>query len=225
MKPLDISGKVFGSLTALYITDERDVSGSAVWVFQCACGNTHKVSGAAVKRGLRSAKNPDSPSCGCHKVRQARKDGFKHGYAISHPKLYAVYTAMIQRCHNPNSKGYASYGAKGVTVCEKWRIDPKSFFDWAIENGYKEGLHLDKDKKSGTTKTYSPETCQFLEPIENVQLGARRENYLNRPDIKITPTQFIEIQELYREGELTQRDIASMYGISQPTVWKVVNSD
>lgn len=36
-------------------------------------------------------------------------------------KLYNAWTAMIQRCCNPNSHNWKWYGAKGVTVCERWR--------------------------------------------------------------------------------------------------------
>lgn len=34
--------------------------------------------------------------------------------------LYAVWNAMTQRCHNPKHHKYPTYGARGITVCERW---------------------------------------------------------------------------------------------------------
>lgn len=34
---------------------------------------------------------------------------------------YTVWNAMIQRCHNPNDKGFRYYGSRGITVCARWR--------------------------------------------------------------------------------------------------------
>ena len=43
-----------------------------------------------------------------------------------------------------------------------------AFYDWAINNGYKKGLVLDKDiiclVKDIETMYYSPDTCQFVTP-------------------------------------------------------------
>jgi hypothetical protein len=36
-------------------------------------------------------------------------------------RLYWVWAAMIQRCHNPRNPGFKNYGGKGVAVCDRWR--------------------------------------------------------------------------------------------------------
>lgn len=49
----------------------------------------------------------------------------KHGYAYSgkpRPNIYRRWQHMIQRCHNPNDRDYARYGAKGTQVCDRWRF-------------------------------------------------------------------------------------------------------
>lgn len=49
----------------------------------------------------------------------------KHGYARrgnGRNYIYRRWQHMIQRCHNPNDKDYARYGAKGVYVCDRWRF-------------------------------------------------------------------------------------------------------
>lgn len=77
---------------------------------------------------------------------------------------------MIERCHNPSNASYPKYGGKGVYVCDEWRNDSKSFLDWAMQNSWAEGLHLDKDILSHTLQLpphYSPQTCQFVDPATN----------------------------------------------------------
>jgi len=81
-------------------------------------------------------------------------------------KLYIVWDNIISRCYNPKDDKYRFYGAIGVSVCEEWRNDYHSFVEWALGNGYKIGLHIDKDTK-GDGKLYSPDTCCWLTPKEN----------------------------------------------------------
>lgn len=84
-----------------------------------------------------------------------------------HP-LLAVWAGMKARCYNVNNGAYHNYGGNGVTVCEEW-IKFKPFFKWALENGWKPGLQIDKDKLSPQRngKIYSPEYCCFLSQKEN----------------------------------------------------------
>ena len=77
---------------------------------------------------------------------------------------------MVERCHNPNNPNYPSYGAKGVYVCDAWRNNPKDFIEWALANGYTQGLCIDKDilsKQLGVLPFYSPATCKFVTYSEN----------------------------------------------------------
>lgn len=63
------------------------------------------------------------------------------------------------RCYNPKDKRYQSYGGKGITVCDQWLADPKSFTEWANTHGYGEGMELHRKNNAAI---YSPETCMFL---------------------------------------------------------------
>lgn len=82
-----------------------------------------------------------------------------------HP-LFAVWWAMKNRCYSRKSISYKNYGAKGVKVCDEWRNNYNSFFDWAMNNGWEKGLQLDKDmkaKKMGIAPDlYSPDRCVFV---------------------------------------------------------------
>lgn len=55
------------------------------------------------------------------KIRSTKLSGLKW-----YPKkyigspTYSVWANMKTRCTNENTKSYKAYGAKGITVCEKW---------------------------------------------------------------------------------------------------------
>ena len=57
----------------------------------------------------------------------------KHG--CSGTRLYRVWDAMKQRCHNPNANEYNRYGGRGITICEEWSSF-ENFRKWAMSNGY-----------------------------------------------------------------------------------------
>ena len=85
--------------------------------------------------------------------------------------LVKIFYNMHQRCRNPRTNGYKYYGGKGIKVCDEWS-KPFSFVNWALENGYKLGLSIDRiDSSLG----YCPENCQWLTRRENI-----KKSHLNR---------------------------------------------
>lgn len=71
--------------------------------------------------------------------------------------LGGIHYEMMRRCYNKNCVAYKDYGAKGITVCDEWH-NRENFKKWALENGYKKGLRLNRiDAK----ENYCPENCNF----------------------------------------------------------------
>ena len=81
-------------------------------------------------------------------------------------KLLAVWAAMIQRCHNPRCKSFKYYGDRGLSVCDEWRFDSAKFETWAMANGYKIGLSIDRIEND---IGYSPENCRFVPIADNLR--------------------------------------------------------
>lgn len=122
----------------------------------CTCGNKFKVRQADFIKG-------HTMSCGCYEMDILLMRNTKFSHTI--PKLYACWNDMMRRCYEVKNKGYLYYGAKGVRVCKEWH-NYQNFLNWALANGWRPGLQIDKDKK-GTGKLYCPKYCCFLTAKEN----------------------------------------------------------
>ena len=79
-----------------------------------------------------------------------------------------MWSSMVGRCNNPASHGYSKYGAKGVTICPEWE-DPYLFMGWALLNGYKEGLTIER---LDVHKGYCPSNCTWI-PGANQYINRR----------------------------------------------------
>ena len=114
-------------------------------------------------------------------------------------KLYHVWRRIRQRVLSPNCKDYRFYGALGVTICEEWN-DYSAFKSWAENNGYKEGLTIDRIDTSGN---YEPGNCRWVTLAENLKNRRFKEKrglyfHQNRIYIRLTKN-----KKLYLNGSTT----------------------
>lgn len=84
-----------------------------------------------------------------------------HLNGLSNTKIYRKYRSMLERCNNKNHKSYMDYGGRGIGICEEWlgKQGFLSFYEWAMESGYKDGLTLERKNVDGD---YCPENCCFI---------------------------------------------------------------
>lgn len=107
-----------------------------------------------VERPLRDGKI--CKSCGCAHDKLVGKANIKHGDSKS--RLHYIWNNMKQRCYNKNDNAYKHYGGRGIKVCNEWKNDYVKFRDWALENGYKDNLEIDRIDNDGN---YEPDNCKW----------------------------------------------------------------
>lgn len=86
-------------------------------------------------------------------------------FGLSHTRVYKAWRNMHERCENPRTNRYEYYGGMGISVCPDWK-EFKPFYDWAMANGYRDHLTLDR-RENG--KGYSPDNCRWATRLEQAR--------------------------------------------------------
>ena len=173
----NLTGKRFGKLIAL--EKVRIGYSKYKWRCVCDCGNEHFVNTYHLLHG-------DVKSCGCERFKAC----VTHG--MTETRLYHIWCTMKARCLRPTSQKYERYGGRGITVCDEWRDDFTKFYDWAVSNGYRDDLSIDRINNDDG---YYPENCRW----------ATAEQQANNT----SANRFIE----YKGEKLTIRQASKKYGV------------
>lgn len=157
---LNLQGDRFGRLTAVYY-----ISGSkskkSKWHCVCDCGSTKEVSTGNLTNGK-------TKSCGCLTSELTTKRNIKHG--MTNKKVYKTWSAIINRCNNPNATRYENYGGRGIKVCDKWL----SFLGFYEDMGDQpEGHSIERIDVDGG---YSADNCIW---IQNSKQAANKRIFKN----------------------------------------------
>ena len=122
------------------------------------------------------------------------KFALKHG--DYNCRLYHIWQGIFNRKYK-----------RKPSVCEEWK-EYSLFKKWAIENGYRENLTLDRINNYGD---YEPSNCQWIPLKENAG-----------KDKKIfTHEQKIELYNLRKKLNITQIDMAKKCGVSRNTIQRL----
>ena len=78
---------------------------------ECSCGASYIIN----ENNFAKAKTPACTDC--RKLSQTEKRT-----AISDHPLRARWHSMLARCYNPQNQNYPNYGARGIEVCQRWRV-------------------------------------------------------------------------------------------------------
>lgn len=164
-KPSDLSGDEYGRLKVMQKDDKQSKKTKRpYWFCQCQCGKI-----TSVRQDM--LRNGKTRSCGCLKKEQDEKNLGRYIHGYSHSRLATIWYHMKDRCSNPENNNYQNYGARGITVCQEWQDDFMAFREWALKNGYHDGLSIDRIDVNGN---YEPTNCRWLTRSE--QLNNKRTN-------------------------------------------------
>ena len=151
------------------------------------------------------------------KVERPTNNGLKaktcgdHRHGGSTTKLYSVWRNIKQRVLNSDNKGYKNYGGRGITICPEWANDYTKFRDWALSNGYKEGLFFDRENPDGN---YEPSNCRFLTMLESNR---------NKRNM-VTLEKANEISGLWETGNYTQKELSTKFNVELKQINNILNN-
>lgn len=109
-------------------------------------------------------------------------------------RLYSIFHNMKSRCYLPSFSRYNYYGGRGIKICKNWKLNFNSFYEWAIQNGYKKGLTIDRIDND---KDYSPENCRWV-AFKEQNNNTRKNHYYTYKNETKSISQWADIYGLHR---------------------------
>tara|TARA_R110000751_G_scaffold86015_1_gene171481 strand:+ start:215 stop:784 length:570 start_codon:yes stop_codon:yes gene_type:complete len=102
-------------------------------------------------------------------------------------KLLTVWKNAKARCRDyPNIPCWHRYGGRGIDICNEWYDSYDVFAGWCMDNGWKDGLTIDRIDNE---RNYSPDNVRFVTLSENVKnrkrTQAQRDNDTGNNNLKV----------------------------------------
>lgn len=189
---IDLTGSKFGRLTVIGLDQDKSTKRRKYWLCACDCG----VYCSKYGENIKSRK---TQSCGCL-VKEAQLDiaAKRKRFTKEQLQMRHIWQLIMRRCYNPSDCTYKYYGARGITVCERWHI-----FDLFYEDMFPRpcGFSLDRIDNN---KKYCPENCQWTDA--KTQANNRRNNRLETINgITKTVSEWCEIYNIKNPSMIYQR--------------------
>jgi len=135
-------GDTFGRLTVVSLAENESRS----FFCKCECGQNRTVLGKSLLSG-------NTKSCGCSRIKHGHSGGVRRSMAPE----YSVWQDMNRRCHSSSNRSFSSYGARGISVCDRWRNSFSSFYS---DMGPRPTSSHSLDRINNDIG-YSPENCRW----------------------------------------------------------------
>lgn len=155
-------GNIYGRLTVIGEAHRLVGTNRYVCVVQCDCGIVKSIDSYMVRNGI-------TKSCGCARPKALTTHG-----ESKKSELYRKWCSMRRRCLCVSDTSYKQYGGRGISICKEW--DSYIVFrDWAVANGYQQGLTIERINVNGN---YEPSNVKWIPSKEQARnrTTARIEN-------------------------------------------------
>lgn len=180
-------GQRYGRLTVIERVGSQD--GHSLWRFRCDCGTEITIT-------ANRARRRNNRSCGCLRreiMTRLGKSNTTHG--LSRRPEHAIWSGMHQRCADHRHPTYASYGGRGITVCDRWQ----TFENFYADMGPRPTPAHTIDRKDND-RGYDPENCRWITRSQQSRNTSRN------------------IIVLWRGQRMCLKDAAALTNISYNTV-------
>ena len=151
----NLVNKRFGDYTVIAETEKRNPT---MFLCRCKCENEVEV---------RSGDLINGSSKGCRKCTNITHN-------MTETRLHRTWSDMKTRCYNSKNEYFKDYGGRGIIICDEWKNDFISFYEWATRNGYKNDLTIDRVNNDGN---YEPNNCKWS-TMKEQNNNQRRKQYI-----------------------------------------------
>lgn len=160
---LDLKGEKYNRLTVIGRAPKGDC-GKTKWRCRCDCGNIVELFTMHIRSG-------HTKSCGCIPRQNSDRVLDKKTGKMVRPDGFWSWKSIQSRCYTKSDPNYKRYGARGITVCDRWlgKGGLKNFLDDMGPRPSKSHSVGSKDFRIG----YTPANCKWETPIEQ---GANKRN-------------------------------------------------
>lgn len=147
-----------------------------------------------------------------------RAGGYKHGYAgrsrsgVKASSEYGTWKAMKRRCTAIRSPDYKWYGARGISVCDRWK---NSFPNFLADMGCRPSSKhsIDRIDNEGD---YEPGNCKWSTAKEQARNRRHRTG-------KLSDAETVRVVGLRNKGK-TLKWIGNLFNVSSTTVRRAIKN-